>query len=65
MLEVHQALGTDYRTIASCKLRFREIFDRPHGRVHGVADVISMSHVLSMVELCFLVYYRVVFSCIL
>ncbi|XP_067934908.1 protein fantom-like [Watersipora subatra] len=42
ILEVHQALGTDYRTIASCKLRFRDIFDKPHGRVHGVADVISL-----------------------
>lgn len=40
-LEVHLAHGTDYTTIASCKLRFRDIFDKPHGRVHGTADVIS------------------------
>jgi len=43
ILEIHQALGTDYRTVASSRLRFREIFDKPHGRVHGVADVISKS----------------------
>ena len=40
-LEVHLAHGTDYTTIASCKLKFRDIFDKPHGRVHGTADVIS------------------------
>lgn len=38
---MHLALGTDYRTVASCKLKFRDIFDKPHGRVHGAADVIS------------------------
>lgn len=40
-LEVHMAVGTDYSTVASCRLRFRDIFDKPQGRVRGVADVIS------------------------
>lgn len=35
------ALGTDFNTVASCRLRFRDIFEKPHGRVHGVADVVS------------------------
>lgn len=38
-LEVHQAIGTEYRTIATCRLHFRDIFDKAHGRLHGTVDI--------------------------
>lgn len=34
-MELHQSFGTDYRTVAACQLKMREILDRSHGRYHG------------------------------
>ncbi|XP_013398857.1 protein fantom isoform X2 [Lingula anatina] len=34
-VELHQAFGTNYQTVAAGQLKFRDIFDKPHGRVHG------------------------------
>ena len=34
VLEVHLALGTDYRTLAAARLSMRELFEKPGGRVH-------------------------------
>lgn len=34
VLEVHLALGTDYRTLAAARLSMRELLEKPSGRVH-------------------------------
>ena len=34
VLEVHLALGTDYRTLAAARLSMRELLEKPGGRVH-------------------------------
>ncbi|XP_033626403.1 protein fantom-like isoform X2 [Asterias rubens] len=41
-LEVHQAVGTEFRTIAACQLRFRDLLEKPHGRVHGTAQLLGV-----------------------
>ncbi|XP_022097495.1 protein fantom-like [Acanthaster planci] len=41
-LEVHQAIGTEYRTIAACQLRFRDLLDKPHGRLHGTEQLLGL-----------------------
>ncbi|RUS82637.1 hypothetical protein EGW08_009590 [Elysia chlorotica] len=38
-VELHQSLGQDYSTIAACQMVFRDIFDKPHGRIHGTATL--------------------------
>ncbi|ESO82700.1 hypothetical protein LOTGIDRAFT_184477, partial [Lottia gigantea] len=38
-LELHQSFGQDFRTISACQLMFKDIFDKPHGRIHGVASL--------------------------
>ncbi|KAK6185889.1 hypothetical protein SNE40_008027 [Patella caerulea] len=38
-LELHQSFGQDFRTISACRLIFRDIFDKQHGRIHGVASL--------------------------
>ena len=40
-LEVHQAIGTEYRTMAACQLRLRDLLDKPRGRVHGTAQLLG------------------------
>ncbi|XP_064640394.1 protein fantom-like isoform X3 [Lineus longissimus] len=40
-VELHHAFGTDYTTVAVCQLQFKDIFDKTHGRVHGVAQLIG------------------------
>nr|KAG5707913.1 hypothetical protein BaRGS_031644 [Batillaria attramentaria] len=42
-LELHQSFGQEYRTVAACQLVFREIFDKPHGRIHGVATLTGVT----------------------
>ncbi|XP_066290369.1 protein fantom-like isoform X4 [Branchiostoma lanceolatum] len=32
-LEVHQAMGLDYTTLAVCQLKFRDLLDKPQGRI--------------------------------
>ncbi|XP_071501124.1 protein fantom-like [Diadema antillarum] len=41
-MEVHQAIGTEYRTVAACQLRFRDLLDKPQGRVHGTAQLVGI-----------------------
>ncbi|XP_046328976.2 protein fantom-like isoform X5 [Haliotis rufescens] len=38
-LELHQSFGQDFQTLAVCQLVFRDIFDKPHGRIHGTATL--------------------------
>ncbi|XP_059142176.1 protein fantom-like [Physella acuta] len=38
-VEIHQSFGQDYKTIAACQMVFRDIFDKPHGRIHGTASL--------------------------
>ncbi|XP_035828549.1 protein fantom isoform X2 [Aplysia californica] len=38
-LELYQSFGQDYSKIAVCQLVFRDIFDKPHGRIHGTASL--------------------------
>ena len=42
-MEVHQSFGQDYITVAACQLMFKDIFDKPHGRIHGVASLTGQS----------------------
>ncbi|XP_076449555.1 protein fantom-like isoform X2 [Babylonia areolata] len=36
-LELHQTFGQEFHTVAACQLVFRDLFDKPSGRIHGVA----------------------------
>ncbi|KAK7114118.1 protein fantom-like isoform X1 [Littorina saxatilis] len=38
-LELHQTFGQDFRTVAACQMVFRDIFDKPSGRIHGLATL--------------------------
>lgn len=38
-MEFHRAFGTDYKTLAACQLKFRELLEKPHGRIHGSAKL--------------------------
>ncbi|XP_077993112.1 protein fantom-like [Glandiceps talaboti] len=38
-LEIHQALGTEYKTVAACQLKFRDLLEKPHGRLHGTGQL--------------------------
>ncbi|XP_071959078.1 protein fantom-like [Antedon mediterranea] len=40
-MEVHQAIGTEFRTIAACQLHFRELLDGNQNRIHGVGHLIG------------------------
>ncbi|XP_077868086.1 protein fantom-like [Saccoglossus kowalevskii] len=41
-LEVHQGLGTEYHTVAACQLKFRDLLEKPQGRLHGTAQLTGM-----------------------
>ncbi|XP_048576646.1 protein fantom-like isoform X2 [Nematostella vectensis] len=43
LVELHRAFGTDFKTIAACQLRFRDLLEKSHGRVHGSAKLIGRS----------------------
>ena len=36
---MYQSFGQDYSKIAVCQLVFRDIFDKPNGRIHGTASL--------------------------
>lgn len=42
-MELHQSFGQDYSTVAACQLTFRELFDKAHGRIHGVATLTGVT----------------------
>ena len=41
--ELHQAIGTDYRTLACAKLSFRDVFEKSQGRLYGSATLLGNS----------------------
>ena len=41
--ELHQAVGTDFRTLAAAKICFRDIFDHAQGRMYASAPLIGNS----------------------
>lgn len=41
-VELHQAFGSDYRTLAACQLSFRDIIDSNIPRLNGTARLISL-----------------------
>ncbi|KAL8619480.1 hypothetical protein ACOMHN_011831 [Nucella lapillus] len=42
-LELHQTFGQEFRTVAACQLVFRDLFDKPHGRIHGMATLTGVA----------------------
>lgn len=44
LIELHQAFGTEYSTIAACKIRFNQLLDTKHGKLHGSAILIGKPH---------------------
>ena len=40
--ELHQSFGTDYRTVAACQLKMRDILDKPQGRMHATVQLVGM-----------------------
>ena len=47
--ELHQSFGTDYRTIAACQLKMRDILDQPQGRLHGTTQLTGTTLILSSI----------------
>lgn len=47
LVEIHRAFGTDYKTVAACQLKFRDLLEKPHGRIHSTAKLIGGNPVLS------------------
>ena len=44
-MELHQSFGTDYRTVAACQFKFREILDKTQGRLFAQGQLIGkVSH---------------------
>ena len=41
-MEIHQSFGTDYRTVAACQLKMRDILDKPQGRLHATSQLIGV-----------------------
>ena len=41
--ELHQAIGTDFRTLACAKLSFRDVFEKSQGRLYGSATLLGNS----------------------
>lgn len=41
LVEIHRAFGTDYKTVAACQLKFRDLLEKPHGRVHCTAKLVG------------------------
>ena len=39
MLELHQSFGTDYRTLATCRLKLHDVLERSNGRLHGTVTL--------------------------
>ena len=45
-LELHQSFGTDFRTVAACQLKMRDILEKSSGRLHGTVQLtVSLGHV--------------------
>ncbi|GBM65378.1 Protein fantom, partial [Araneus ventricosus] len=39
LLELNESLGVDFKNVASCQLRFSNIFTKPKGRIHGTQNL--------------------------
>uniref|UniRef100_H2ZMG8 C2 domain-containing protein n=1 Tax=Ciona savignyi TaxID=51511 RepID=H2ZMG8_CIOSA len=35
VVELHHAMGVDHKTLATCKLHFHDLLDKPQGKMHG------------------------------
>lgn len=57
LIEIHRAFGTDYKTVAACQLKFRDLLEKPHGRVHGTAKLIGNRPPCQGVEFATLEYW--------
>lgn len=57
LVEIHRAFGTDYKTVAACQLRFRDLLEKPHGRVHSTAKLIGTSPECQGAEFATLEYW--------
>ncbi|KFP06636.1 Protein fantom [Calypte anna] len=40
-LEVHHAYGTDYKTVATCQMKFHEVLER-HGKIYSTANLVGI-----------------------
>ena len=45
-IEFHQAVGTEYKTIATGKLRMNDLLEKSHGRIHGALKLMGMYEIL-------------------
>ncbi|XP_020602821.1 protein fantom-like isoform X2 [Orbicella faveolata] len=57
LIEIHRAFGTDYRTVAACQLKFRDLLEKPHGRVHSTAKFIGSRPPCQGVEFATMEYW--------
>ncbi|RMX59541.1 hypothetical protein pdam_00003650 [Pocillopora damicornis] len=57
LIEIHRAFGTDYKTVAACQLKFRDLLEKPHGRVHGTATLIGTRPPCQGIEFATLEYW--------
>ncbi|XP_078365018.1 protein fantom-like isoform X2 [Oculina patagonica] len=57
LIEIHRAFGTDYKTVAACQLKFRDLLEKPHGRVHGTAKLIGSRPPCQGVEFATMEYW--------
>ena len=58
-MELHQSFGTDYRTIAACQIKMRDILDKPQGRLHATSQLIGQ------VTACYVTSFLSVHGCLL
>ncbi|XP_063439453.1 protein fantom-like isoform X8 [Mytilus trossulus] len=56
-MELHQSFGQDYKTVAACQMVFKDIFDKPHGRIHGTATLIGVDSTGSGISLGMVEYW--------
>ncbi|XP_076809545.1 protein fantom-like isoform X2 [Clavelina lepadiformis] len=42
IFELHQAMGIEHTTIAACKIKFNQLLDKPHGKLHGSASLTGL-----------------------
>ncbi|KAJ7360419.1 Protein fantom [Desmophyllum pertusum] len=58
LIEIHRAFGTDYKTVAACQLKFRDLLEKPHGRVHSTAKLIGSRPPCQGVEFATMEYWE-------
>jgi len=58
-IEFHQAYGTEYKTLATSNIRFHELLDKSHGRLHARVDLHGMQSEEIMVSVEYWIRLRV------